>query len=322
MTCDNSGSARVYLAPVRPSPQSTVGVGRIMAQPTVPLACRRCSAPVIGGPARKYCSDECRKRDMFDRRKAARLASGHGTPFDSDTQRRRKLGLGYSRRFTCAGCGQSQLADRSDRKYCSRECRFNEMKRNAPAKAPVLCVVCRATITGHRGKSYCSATCRRSLAKKQLYIPRPVRPATACHTCRSLIPGRSIGRSPKFCSKKCRYRSPDFQSSKRAAKAARKAITRGNDAERFDPVEIFRRDKWRCRQCRQRTPSALRGRYLPNAPELDHVVPLARGGSHTRDNVQCLCRACNGKKGAKLEGQLQLWGWSRKCPPGGTVRTQ
>ncbi|MGA5819719.1 HNH endonuclease [Kitasatospora sp. NPDC094028] len=29
----------------------------------------------------------------------------------------------------------------------------------------------------------------------------------------------------------------------------------------------------------------------------DHVVPLARGGSSTAENVRVLCRSCNGRKG-------------------------
>jgi 5-methylcytosine-specific restriction endonuclease McrA len=33
---------------------------------------------------------------------------------------------------------------------------------------------------------------------------------------------------------------------------------------------------------------------------LDHVVPLALGGTHTIDNAQPLCSLCNSKKGAKI----------------------
>jgi 5-methylcytosine-specific restriction protein A len=32
---------------------------------------------------------------------------------------------------------------------------------------------------------------------------------------------------------------------------------------------------------------------------LDHIVPLARGGTNESDNVRVLCRACNGAKGAR-----------------------
>jgi 5-methylcytosine-specific restriction endonuclease McrA len=33
--------------------------------------------------------------------------------------------------------------------------------------------------------------------------------------------------------------------------------------------------------------------------EIDHIIPLARGGTHTCDNLQPLCKTCNCSKGAK-----------------------
>ena len=34
--------------------------------------------------------------------------------------------------------------------------------------------------------------------------------------------------------------------------------------------------------------------------EIDHIIPIARGGSNETTNLQILCRKCNRKKGAKL----------------------
>jgi 5-methylcytosine-specific restriction endonuclease McrA len=34
---------------------------------------------------------------------------------------------------------------------------------------------------------------------------------------------------------------------------------------------------------------------------LDHIVALSIGGTHTRDNLQVLCRSCNSKKKRKVE---------------------
>ena len=31
-------------------------------------------------------------------------------------------------------------------------------------------------------------------------------------------------------------------------------------------------------------------------PSIDHVVPVAKGGTHTWDNVKLACRGCNTKK--------------------------
>lgn len=111
------------------------------------------------------------------------------------------------------------------------------------------------------------------------------------------------GRKRKYCSRSCRRKG-----NHRAYSAARKAvvpkrITRGSC---LDPFVIFRRDNWCCQLCGVRTPQKLRGTYEDRAPELDHIVPLARGGAHIESNLQCLCRRCNITKGSRVIGQLRL----------------
>ncbi|WP_443026051.1 HNH endonuclease [Sphingomonas sp. PB2P19] len=90
----------------------------------------------------------------------------------------------------------------------------------------------------------------------------------------------------------------------------RKALQRGSvaGAERFDPVAVLSRDRWKCHLCGRATPQRLRGTYDDRAPELDHIVPLARGGKHTMANTACACRRCNIVKGARPLGQLRLLG--------------
>jgi 5-methylcytosine-specific restriction protein A len=41
---------------------------------------------------------------------------------------------------------------------------------------------------------------------------------------------------------------------------------------------------------------------LTAASEVDHVISLARGGSHERANLQSLCKSCHSRKTAKLDG--------------------
>ena len=84
----------------------------------------------------------------------------------------------------------------------------------------------------------------------------------------------------------------------------RRALLGSVICEAIDPVEIFERDKWRCKQCRRKTPREMMGRSDKRAPTLDHIVPLSLGGPHTRANLRCLCFSCNASKGAKYEGQL------------------
>lgn len=103
----------------------------------------------------------------------------------------------------------------------------------------------------------------------------------------------------KYCGTSCYRKSHAVQ----ATGPLRRARKAGNQSESFDPHEIFMRDGWSCQICGVATPRRLRGTCEPNAPELDHVIPLAKGGPHTRANTQCSCRSCNGRKGAKIMGK-------------------
>lgn len=53
--------------------------------------------------------------------------------------------------------------------------------------------------------------------------------------------------------------------------------------------EVMARDDFRCRVCGSR-------REL----RIDHVVPLARGGSNQMHNLRAVCHTCNSERGAQL----------------------
>lgn len=121
-----------------------------------------------------------------------------------------------------------------------------------------------------------------------------------CTACREAQRRRS-----RKAANKARRRTASAKASKLAYKSRRRARQR-IDSENIKPHEVFARDRWRCQLCGDKTPEKLRGTCEDKAPELDHVVSLADGGSHTWGNVQCACRACNQRKGARSLGQLSL----------------
>jgi 5-methylcytosine-specific restriction endonuclease McrA len=62
--------------------------------------------------------------------------------------------------------------------------------------------------------------------------------------------------------------------------------------ERIDPSEVFNRDGGRCGICGEQVD--------PTEFEVDHIVPISRGGTHELSNVQLAHRTCNRKKWNKL----------------------
>ena len=55
---------------------------------------------------------------------------------------------------------------------------------------------------------------------------------------------------------------------------------------------VYQRDGYRCRYCHRSQKQA----YL----EVDHIIPISKGGKSTMDNLQTLCHDCNVKKGDKI----------------------
>lgn len=55
---------------------------------------------------------------------------------------------------------------------------------------------------------------------------------------------------------------------------------------------VYQRDGCRCRRC------GASGRFV--RLEIDHIVPVSKGGKSTYDNLQTLCHRCNVEKGNKI----------------------
>lgn len=263
---------------------------------------------------RRCCSETCANR---------RRASGpmtHGRTA-KDAQGR-----------TCIGCGkgfQRKVGARNKGLYCSRACAFTDpsgyYQRNAIKPLPICpdcgstrlrqnrycgsclvkrkyryCVAC-AKLMLRNGKSKtCSPQCRKQATPKGDQR-RPVRVyQRTCGPCgQSFLAKRSRQAACSRCAKRIarRGRGKYRERCKRVGAPYTPGIT---------PEAVFTRDGYRCQLCGCSTPKRLRGTYKPNAPELDHIIPIAAGGGHTWDNVQCACRKCNSNKSSSTLGQLRL----------------
>lgn len=148
--------------------------------------------------------------------------------------------------------------------------------------------------------------CRRKQAAKRIF--------GECAQCGGPITTRRNGNYLRsYCSAACRdlgkIKHEDPRSSSWISAKRRRDIHRAT----WDGVpdeQIFERDKWVCQipGCADPSPMdpALRGTYGPLAPEIDHIIPLARHGTAQASNRRAAHRRCNGKKHKKLDSELPL----------------
>lgn len=232
----------------------------------------------------KYCSEVCRQRDKRRRYKHTIVT------------------------VACAGgCGRHVEVNKKQSyrdQYCSDECR--------PPVWPVVsywrqydctCRVCgNAFRSATPNSCICGREChleaerqRRRESKEKQHKERAEE--HTCEQCGSVFCAVYPYKIRSFCSSQCAKR---HARARRAAQGKRdgthqqRARTYGVAYMYFDVVaEVLERDGWRCYLCAVDTPQELRGTMKDNAPEVDHVVPLSKGGEHVPWNCRCACRKCN-----------------------------
>lgn len=164
--------------------------------------------------------------------------------------------------------------------------------------------ICGRTFISRQGRRFCSPSC---VPTQHLVVGSPV--STTCRECGEVFTYPSATRPREFCSLDHRRawsrRQPNYRAQRRAQKSRRRATLRAAEVERFTPDEIFERDRWRCMLCGKHTNRSASVPH-PKAPTLDHVVPLSRGGAHTRANTQCAHFLCNSLKGDRTLNAEQL----------------
>lgn len=243
--------------------------------------CAQCSA-TFTGRKRKYCSASCGV-SVRHRKRYPRAWADYAADAAANALRR-----------TCPHCGKDFARTRGDshrngpQVHCSRKCSDVARSERLSAAAMLTALINREKRIYAK---WAKAAAKRAAAQAEdvrlnhcrhcgCYLIDRIKHQTLCPMCTA--------------------------AGKRKSRASSKLRRRGAVVERFDPVEVLERDGWRCHLCGIKTPKRLRGGYAPNAPELDHIVPIAAGGEHSRRNTACACRKCNGEKGAKPMGQLRL----------------
>lgn len=212
---------------------------------------------------------------------------------------------------SCAGCGLMvpvSERERNRRKWCSESCRLAAYRSRNPSY--------RRRDTQHA---------RELRLARRLDAGSPIDFAT-CVECCELFVQRDPSRRRIICYKKiCLYRRNARQQdpasrqrsqqryrdskpaartvyteAKRSADQRRRAIKLGATVENFKSVEVFERDGWICGLCGESVDRSLSWPH-PQSASLDHVLPLSRGGPHSKANSQLAHLSCNVIKGARID---------------------
>jgi len=222
---------------------------------------------------------------------------------------------------TCKGCQIVYVPKAKDRNsYCSRECAYKNIKQwyrvreERPDRLTpsckvffIKCDICLKTFAHNQSTARtCSQSCRSIRARKAL-VAKHVTKQFACKNCGASCHKEYGSFRSVFCSDQC-LKKYEKRTTRGRENHRRRARRFGAVYQPIKPESVFKRDGWRCQMCGRSTPKRLRGTTDLKAPELDHRVPLALGGSHTLDNVQCSCRNCNILKGSRFSsGQIPLF---------------
>lgn len=145
------------------------------------------------------------------------------------------------------------------------------------------------------GRLVCSGACRKARRNRLERAARPPQPkqARTCPHC-----GRAFETTnprQRHCTTKC---------GNRAAHSRRRAIEAGAYVEDVWRSKVYERDGYTCQLCHKPAKMAAEVPH-PKAPTLDHIIPLAAGGTHEYANVQLAHFICNSIKSAGA-GQLRL----------------
>ena len=85
----------------------------------------------------------------------------------------------------------------------------------------------------------------------------------------------------------------DIEYAELKAMADTQAAQAAQNKARYIPTEVknavLKRDGWQCVICGSTA-----------SLQFDHIIPVAKGGGNSVENIQLLCQSCNGSKGSRI----------------------
>lgn len=226
------------------------------------------------------------------------------TRFCSDKCRVRAKKIRARGRKSCIQCGDP-IQDKQDKKYCSDACKV--ITKNRKRTITIWrggCFGCDKVFVSIRKKKYCSADCRTisryRTNKDALKAERDsmrVLVKRKCKECSDLFETSRL--KQKFCSVRCNKKHHD-----RRKEVVRRANVIANGVVDWDIsiLSLTERDGEQCYIC-----SELMDYEADTNddfyPSIEHVKPIAKGGTHSWNNVKLAHRKCNYEKGDTWQEQ-------------------
>lgn len=148
-----------------------------------------------------------------------------------------------------------------------------------------ICPICEKEFSAkNTGVKYCSTRCRKRAVTGKGAYKKP-------HSCKCIVCSKtfdSIRDDAKVCSKECRLSLNRIDRNRRYKHLKEVgqfdySVTLSSVYEKFNGV---------CQMCNKKLNFDC-DCISNNYPSIDHIIPTSKGGTHTWDNVQLLCRKCN-----------------------------
>jgi len=297
--------------------------------------CLVCENVFKGWSYQKYCSKKCR-----DKRPSIRV------------NQRKRYYKGINKICHCIECGKAYHPKKNGgnkHKYCSRECYFESVARisrereflkkirenNTTSRRIIedylnkvricYCKQCKkmfmADGSRQSRREYCSDECIKvGYDKWQVengYLVPDARPCKRCGTALYRELAKEIRGSKTYCAECAKLIS---KAQGKVSRVKRRHQCEATRIQLIISIDVFMRDKWKCQLCGCDV-DELGDTNKDNYANLDHVIPLAKGGHHILSNVQTLCRKCNIIKSDKMpeeitemieSGKYKEWIWLKQ----------